>query len=86
MLHVEMVRTGSSTNLWKVEGLTEKELDELNSMEYRDMKDKILDIVSSRKHDYREKDIATAWACGYGVYNAYIMNGAVYIETGKSCD
>lgn len=86
MLHVEMVRTGSSTNLWKVEGLTNKELDELNSMEYRDMKDKILDIVSSRKHDYREKDIATACACGYGVYNVYIMNGAVYIETGKSCD
>ena len=86
MLHIEMLRTGSSTNLWKIEGLSESEIKELGSMEYREMKQKILEIVASREHDHWNKDIAKSWACGYGVYNAYILYNTVYLETGKSCD
>ena len=76
----------ASTDLWKVEGLDAKELDELNSMDYRDMKDKVLDILDSREHNHWNKRLGTTWQCGNGVYTAYIRDGAVYLEVGKSCD
>lgn len=86
MLHIEMIRTGVSTNFWKIEGLTQEEVGELNSMEYREMKEKIADIADSREHDHWNKHIGTAWKCGYGIYNTYIRDGIVCVETGKSCE
>ena len=86
MLHIKLDRAGFGVDLWKIEGFTEQELDELNSMEYREMKDKILDMIDSRQHNHWNKALGTTWKCGCGVYNAYIMNHAVYLEIGKSCD
>lgn len=86
MLHIRMDRAGSSTNLWKIEGLTDQELDELNSMEYREMKQKVLEIIDSREHDYWDKSLGTTWFCGNGVYNVYIIGRVLYAEVGKSCD
>ena len=86
MLHIKLDRAGFGVDLWKIEGLTKQDLDELNSMEYREMKGKILDIIDSRPNDCGDKGLGTAWYCGYGVYNAYIKDNAVYLEIGKSCD
>ena len=88
MLNIKLDRAGISTDLWTVEGLTQQELDELNSMEYREMKNKILDIIDSRPHNQRNKDLGTAWHCRNGVYNVYTKDDIVYLEIGKSwsCD
>ena len=86
MLHIKKDRVGFGVDLWKIEGLTKQDLDELNSMEYREMKNKILDIIDSRPHDHWNKALGTSWYCGNGVFNAYIKDGSVYLEVGKSCD
>ena len=86
MLHIKKDRSGFGVDLWRVDGLTKQELDELNSMEYREMKDKILEIIDSRPHDHWNKALGTSWKCGNGVYNVYIRFETVYLEIGKSCD
>ena len=80
-LTVERYREGVSVNVMKVTGLTDKELSELNSMEYREMIDTFLTIL-----DQRNPNLGSCWHNGYGVYTVWINNGAVYAEIGKSCD
>ena len=80
-LTIETFREGLGVKTLKLTGFTEKELSELNSMDYREMKETIVQIANDRNNG-----IGSCWACGYGLYNAWIMDGAVYIEIGTSCD
>lgn len=84
MLNINPDRYGIGVNLWKISGLTDAELSELNSMDYRDMKDKIVEIADTRESNHR--GIGTQWAMGYGIYNAYIKGKDVYVEVGSTCD
>lgn len=74
-------RDNFSTRTMKITGFTEQELHELNSMDYRDMKETLLNII-----DDRNKNTATCWHNGYGIYCAWIRDDAAYVEIGKSCD
>ena len=65
----------------KITGLTERELDELNSMDYREMISTMVRILDSRNNKQ-----GTCWAQGYGIYQMWIRNGAVFLEVGVSCD
>lgn len=80
-LTIETFREGLGVRCLKLTGFTPEELSELNSMDYREMKEKILEIA-----DDRNDGIGTCWARGYGVYNAWIRDNAVYVEVGNSCD
>ena len=80
-LNIETKYINSGTKVMKVTGFSESELSELNSMDYRDMIDKVLDMLDSRNNG-----IGTAWHNGYGVYQMWISNGAVMVEIGTSCD
>lgn len=80
-LKIEDFRKGLGIDTKKITGFTEKELSELNSMDYREMKEKIVEILDSRNGD-----IGTCWHCGYGIYNAWIRDGAVFVEVGNTCD
>lgn len=80
-LNIETKYINSGTKVMKVTGFSEAELSELNSMDYRDMIDKVLDMLDSRNNG-----IGTAWHNGYGVYQMWISNGAVMAEIGTSCD
>ena len=80
-LTVEKYREGVSVNVMKVTGLSEQELSELNSMEYREMIDTFLDIL-----DKRNPKLGTCWHNGYGVLNVWIDEGIVYVEIGASAD
>ena len=71
----------AATRVMKVTGFTERELSELNSMDYREMKEKILEMLDDLNYG-----VGTCWHNGYGVYNAWIREGAVFIEIGNSCD
>lgn len=72
---------GYATRTMKIEGFTENEISELNSMDYREMRDAILDALS-----YRNNGIGNMWYCGYGVYSVWIRDNAVFVEIGNSCD
>lgn len=80
-LTIEDFRKCIGTDTKKITGFTEKELSELNSMDYREMKEKIVEILDSRNGN-----IGTCWYCGYGIYNAWIRDGAVFVEIGNTCD
>ena len=80
-LKIETIRESFGTKTIQLTGFSEKDLSELNSMDYRDMKDKIVEIADARNHG-----IGTCWHNGYGIYNAWILDGSVFIETGTSCD
>ena len=80
-LQIETAYKNSGTDTMKVTGFTEQELSELNSMDYRDMIDTVLEIL-----DTRNNGIGSSWKCGYGVLLMWISNGAVFVEIGNSCD
>lgn len=80
-LNIETKYINSGTKVMKITGFSEAELSELNSMDYRDMIDKVLDMLDSRNNG-----IGTAWHNGYGVYQMWVSNGAVMVEIGTSCD
>ena len=69
------------TQVKKITGFTDEEISELNSMDYREMKETVLNIL-----DERNGNIGTCWACGNGVYQMWINDGAVFVEIGSSCD
>lgn len=85
MLHIEKVYSGGSTDTWEITGLTDAELSELNSMDFREMKQKALDIADTREHDHPVKNLGTVWHNGYGVYNTYIRGKVLCVEVGKNC-
>jgi hypothetical protein len=80
-LKVEPVVENIGTRVMKITGWTDNELSELNSMEYREMIDKILEIL-----DVRNLNMGTCWHNGYGVYTAWISGSTVFVEIGNSCD
>lgn len=80
-LTVELHAQSVGMKCMKITGFTEAELSELNSMDYREMKETILRVL-----DDRNGNLGTCWACGYGVYNAWVSNGAVYVDIGANCD
>ena len=80
-LKIETAYKNVSTKVMKLTGFTEKELSELNSMDYREMMETVLDAL-----DNRNNKVGTCWHNGYGVHTMWIRDGAVYVEIGRSCD
>lgn len=80
-LNIETKAEGMGVKTMKITGFTDAELSELNSMDFREMREKVLEIL-----DARNSGIGTRWRNGYGCYNVWIMNGAVYAEIGMSSD
>ena len=80
-LKIETHQEDNRSRVMKITGLTEKELDELNSMDYREMISKMVEILDSRNDKQ-----GTCWAQGYGIYQMWIRNGSVFMEVGVSCD
>ena len=79
--NVELHYKNNSTDTMKVTGFTERELSELNSMTYHEMKESVLDVL-----DRCNDGLGSRWKCGYGVYQMWISNGAVFVEIGNSCE
>lgn len=67
---VEIFRRSVGSDTLKISGFTEKELSELNSMDYREMKDIALRVVSS-SGVYKPT----------ALYSAWIRGGELYAET-----
>lgn len=80
-LKTEEWRVGMGTTTMKIDGFSDQELDDLNKMDYRDMKEAVLDELDKRNHG-----LGSVWFRGYGVYNAWIREKSVYMEIGNSCD
>lgn len=83
-LEVSQFYEGVSARIMKIDGLSAEELDELNSMDYREMKEKILEML-----DARNMGIGTVWACGYGVYSVFMNQQhpmSLFVEIGRGCD
>ena len=80
-LNVETFSEGFGSKCMKITGFTAQELDELEHMDYRDMKKKIVEML-----DERNGKLGTRWVCGYGLYTAWIRNQALFVEIGSSCD
>lgn len=80
-LKIETYQEDSRSRIMKITGLTEPELSELNSMDYREMIEKMVEIL-----DARNGNRGTCWANGYGIYQMWIRDGAVFMEVGASCD
>ena len=80
-LHVEKFRDGIGVNTMKVTGFTEKEMNELGSMEHGELEETVLNLLDERNHN-----MGTRWKCGYGVYRAWVRGDAVFVEIGSSCD
>lgn len=69
------------TDIMEVTGFTDKELSELSSMDYREMKETVLDML-----DRLNGNTGTCWHNGYGVYQMWIRGNAVFVEIGNTCD
>lgn len=65
----------------KITGFKDGELDELKSMEHREAREKIVEMLDSRNGNQ-----GTCWACGYGIYGVWFDNEAVYMNIGGTCD
>ena len=68
----------AATRVMKVTGFTERELSELNSMDYREMMETVIAAIEIRNGDgaiglYEGAYILTAW----------INDGAVFLEIGR---
>ena len=77
-------RDGFGVKTMQVKGFTKEEMSELLSMDYREFKDKVLDMI-----DDRMSGLGTCWHNGYGVYSMFTNNlypDSIFVEIGKSCD
>ncbi len=73
-----------STREMRVAGFSPAEIDELGSMDHREMTDKVLELLNTRN-----RGIGTVWHNGYGVYGVRIDPGipdSVFVTIGTSCD
>jgi hypothetical protein len=66
-LKVEQFYSTRSTNTMKITGFTYKELSELNSMDYREMKETVLDML-----DDRNGGLGSCWHNGYYVFSMWV--------------
>lgn len=80
-LTIEIWRAGFGVNTLKITGFTEAEMEELKHCDYRDLKTRVVEIA-----DERNGNIGTCWTRGYGIYNAWTNDNAVFIEVGSSSD
>lgn len=80
-LHVEKFRDGLGVNTMKVTGFTDREMNELGSMEHGELEETVLNLLNERNHG-----VGTLWKCGYGVYRVWVSGCAVFVEIGSSCD
>lgn len=80
-LQIEDYRRNIATTVKKITGFSTKELSELNSMDYREMKECVLNTL-----DRRNNGIGSVWHNGYMVFTAWIRDGAVFLEVGNNCD
>jgi len=80
-LKVTEFTRSTSTHTQKIDGFTDAELDYLNLIDYRDMKQYVLDEL-----DKRNNKLGSTWHNGYGVYNVWIRGKSVYVEIGNTCD
>ena len=72
---------GMGLRTMKITGFKDGELNELKSMEHKEAKAKIIEMLDSRNNGE-----GTAWACGYGIYGLWFDNEAAYMNIGSSCD
>lgn len=80
-LKVETFREGLGVNTMKVTGFTDREINELGSMEHGELEEAVLNLLNERNHG-----AGTVWKCGYGVYRVWVCGYAVFVEIGRSCD
>ena len=80
-LTIEKSRYSSGIDLVKITGFEQGELNELKSMEHKEAKDKLLDML-----DRRNGNMGTRFSNGYGVYGLWFDNEAAYLNIGSSCD
>ena len=80
-LKVETAKECIATKVMRVSGFCETEMENLEHMDYRDMKEAVLAEL-----DLRNDMLGTCWHNGYGVYTMWISNGAVMVEIGSNCD
>ena len=80
-LKVEEFKRSIGTKTMKIDGFTGEELYDFERMDYRDMKNQVLEEL-----DKRNNGIGTCWHNGYGVYNMWTRDNSVYVEIGTSCD
>ena len=61
----------------RIGGFGDGELSELKSMEHREAKEKLLEMLGNT---------GTCWHNGYGVYGLWFDNEFAYLNIGTSCD
>ena len=72
---------GMGLRTMKITGFQDGELNELKSMEHREAREKIVEMLDSRNGNQ-----GTCWACGNGIYGVWFDNEAVYMNIGSTCD
>jgi len=65
----------------RVTGFTDEEANELNSMDVREAKAKIIEMLN-----VRNGNIGDCWAYGYGIYRFWMCGGTATFMIGASCD
>ena len=73
--------SGAGMQTMKITGFMDGELSELKSMEHKEAKEKLLQML-----DDRNGGTGTQWICGYGVYGMWFDEEAAYFNIGTSCD
>lgn len=81
MLETRKIHSMSGMDTMRIGGFGDGELSELKSMENREAKEKLIDLL-----DLRNDGIGSAWACGGGVYAVWFDNEYAYMNVGSSCD
>ena len=75
------VASGAGMQTMKITGFMDGELSELKSMEHKEAKEKLLQML-----DDRNGGTGTQWVCGHGVYGMWFDEEAAYFNIGTSCD
>lgn len=78
---VKSLASGRGMVPMRISGFANGELNELKSMEHREAKEKLLDML-----DARNDGLGTCWMCGNGVYGMWFDNEYAYLNVGTSCD
>lgn len=80
-LEIKQIQSIGSMNTMMITGFGDGELSELKSMEHHEAREKLLDMLN-----YRNDNLGTCWARGYGVFGMWFDNEAAYLNVGNSCD
>jgi hypothetical protein len=81
-LMVEQIRSGNPRmKTMRISGFMDGELSELKSMEHKEAKTALLDML-----DRRNSGTGTCWQNGYRVYGMWFDNEYAYINIVTSCD